>query len=159
MMAPSHLVLHIKISFFLCWRVENNYKSKSQHFMHQCIVSNKNFDFRTCGTQKFWQILTYQKIEQNWLVNPAQIFKKKIENFLNFTFFSKFSPKMLHILKVNIILRKCNDEFFFKDLGRCSNFDMKIPIHGCTKTPAEFRNLKNLPFFTEGPTYILRSKW
>ena len=72
--------------------------------MHQKIVSNKNFDIRTCGTQKFGQILTYRKNEQNWLVNPAEIFKnKKNRKFSKFENFRKFLQKFLHILKVNII--------------------------------------------------------
>ena len=109
----EHSVLHIKISFFLCWRVENNYKSKSQHFMHQCIVSNKNFDFPTCGTQKFWQILTYQKIEQNWLVNPARIFKKRNRKFSKFHIFFKIFTKNVTYSQIKHNFEKMPWRIFF----------------------------------------------
>ena len=45
--------------------------------MHSSIVWNKNFDFRTCGTWNFFEILWYQKNDQNPVANPAEILGKK----------------------------------------------------------------------------------
>ena len=82
--------------------------------MYQKSISNKNFDVWTCGTLNFRQFLKYKKNDQNPLVNPAEILKKNFfRKFSKFRVFWKFSKKMIHNLKVNIIYQKVKDVRFF----------------------------------------------
>ena len=51
------------------------------------MVWNKIFDFRTCGTWNFFEIVWYQKNDQNPVANPAEILKKKISKILKISNF------------------------------------------------------------------------
>ena len=48
---------------------------------------------------------------------------------------------------------------FFERIATLSNFDIKIEVHGCTKTQAKLKNLKNRPFVKYEPTYILNNSY
>ena len=73
-----------KIKKKMCHMSANTYQVVFYHFRYQSVVSNKIFDFRTCGTQNWAQFVT---IENFW--------KKRSNRLVNPPFFS-IDPKFLH---------------------------------------------------------------